>query len=94
LDLRSPVEQITRTSYALFLIVNDAKIKLTKHHWGDKQIPIKNIIVMINEKPKEDFKYVKVKSLKELNNYLTYFDPIFSEEEVDRIARYLIEIQN
>ena len=94
LDLRSPVEQITRTSYALFLIVNDAKIKLTEHHWGDKQIPIKNIIIMINEKPKEDFKYVKVKSVKELNKYVTYFEPIFSEKEVDRIAKYLIKIQN
>ncbi len=94
LDLRSPVEQITRTSYALFVLVNDAKIRLTKHHWGDKQIPIKNIIVMINEKPKDDFKYVKVKSLKELNNYLTYFEPIFSEKEVDRIAKYFIEMQN
>jgi len=94
LDLRSPVEQINRTNYALFLILNDAKIRLTEHHWGDKQIPIKNIIVMINEKPKEDFKYVKVKSLKELNNYLTYFEPIFTENEVDRIAKYLIRIQN
>ena len=94
LDLRSPVEQITRTSYALFLIVNDAKIRLTEHHWGDKQIPIKNIIVMINDKPKEDFKYVKVKSVKELNKYLTYFEPIFSEEEIDRIARYLLRLQN
>lgn len=94
LDLRSPVEQITRSSYALFLIVNDAKIRLTEHHWGDKQIPVKNIIVMINEKPKEDFKYVKVKSIKELNKYLIYFEPIFTEMEVERIAKYLIRIQN
>lgn len=92
-DFRSPVEQIIRTSYALFVLVNDAKIRLTKYHWGDKQIPIRNIIVMINEKPKEDFKYVKVKSLRELNNYLTYFEPIFSEKEVERIAEYLIEMQ-
>ena len=94
LDLRSPVEQITRSSYALFLLVNDAKIHMDNHHWGDKQIPIKNIIVMIHEKPKEDLKYVKVKSLKELNNYLTYFEHIFSEKEVERIAHYLIEMQN
>ncbi len=94
LDLRSPVEQITRTSYALFLIVNDAKIRLTEHHWGDKQIPVKNIIVMINEKPKENFKYVKVKSVRELNKYLTYFEPIFTENEVEIIAKYLIKIQN
>ena len=49
---------------------------------------------MINEKPKEDFKYVKVKSLKELNNYLTYFEPVFTEIEVNRIANYLIKNQN
>jgi len=94
LDLRSPVEQITRTSYALFLFVNDAKIRLTEHHWGEKKIPIKNIIVMINEKPKEDFKYVKVLSVNELCKYITYFEPIFTETEVDRIAKYLIGIQN
>lgn len=94
LDLRSPVEQITRTSYALFLIVNDAKTLVNEHHWGKKQIPIRNVIVMINEKPKEDFKFVKVKSLKELNNYLAYFEPVFTEEEVGRIAKYLIKIQN
>ena len=74
--------------------VNDAKIKLTEHQCGNKQIPIKNIIVMINEKPKEDFKYVKVKSLKELNKYITYFEPIFTEDEVDRISKYLIRIQD
>jgi hypothetical protein len=94
LDLRSPVEQITRTSYAIFRLVNNAKISLTEHHWGDKQIPVKNIIVMINEKPKEDFKYAKVKSVKELNKYLTYFEPIFTEKEVESIAKYLIKIQN
>jgi hypothetical protein len=94
LDLRSPVEQITRTSYALFLIVNNVKTILNEHHWGKKQIPIRNVIVMINEKPKEDFKFVKVKSLKELNKYLAYFEPVFTKEEVDRIANYLIKIQN
>ncbi len=49
---------------------------------------------MINEKPNADFKYVKVKSLGELNKYLTYFEPIFTENEVERIAKYLIKIQD
>lgn len=93
-DLRSPVEQITRTSYALFLLINDANIRLAGHHWGEKQIPVKNIIVMINHKPNQDFKYVKVKLLSELNNYLTYFEPIFTDNEVNRIAKYLLEIRN
>lgn len=52
-NLRSPVEQIMRTSYALFVILNgDSGINLNKHHWGKKQIPIRNIVVMVNEKPK------------------------------------------
>lgn len=37
---------------------------------------------MTNEKPKEEFKHVKVLSLNELNGYIKYFDQIFSEDEV------------
>ena len=93
LDLRSPVEQILRTSFALFVVVNN-KIHLDNHHWGAKQIPIRSIIVMIHAKPKEKFKYVKIKLLKELNNYIDYFDPILSISEVERVADSLIKKSN
>lgn len=93
LDLRSPVDQIIRTSYALFIVANK-QIHLNKHHWGAKQIPIRSIIVMINEKPKSEFKHVKVKQLKELNSYIEYFDPIFSKNEVDNIANQLVKNLN
>lgn len=90
LDLRSPVEQILRTSYALFVLLNSkTNISLARHHWGSKKIPIRNIIVMINEKPKEEFKHVKVLSLNELNGYIKYFDPIFNDTEVKSIFDYL-----
>ena len=93
LDLRSPVKQIMRTSYALFVLLNSEseynKIKLDRHHWGSKQIPVRNIIVMIIEKPKEKFKNVKVASLNELIGYITYFDSIFNDVEVKSIAAYL-----
>jgi len=95
LDLRSPVKQVMRTSYALFVVLNSDsehnEIDLANHHWGNKQIPIRNVIVMIHEKPKESFKYVKVKTLAELNSYITYFDPIFSDEEVKRISEYFLK---
>lgn len=98
LDLRSPVKQITRTSYALFVILNSDSqqqgIGFNRHHWGDKQLPIRNIIAMINEKPKERFKYVQVKNLTELNSYINYFDPIFDDNEVERISEYLRMIKN
>ena len=95
LDLRSPVDQIMTTNYALRILMYKAldgyQIRLKKHHWGEKQIPIRNIIVMINEKPKESFRYVKIKLLKELNSYLEFLDPIFSKEEVESIANFLVQ---
>lgn len=93
LDLRSPVEQILRTSYALFILLNSEsrfnKISLARHHWGSKKIPIKNVIIMTNEKPKEEFKHVKVLSVNELNGYVKYFDQIFNEAEVKSMFDYL-----
>jgi len=93
LDLRSPVEQIRRTSFALFVLLHSesrhSDIGLERHHWGDKKIPIRNIIVMINEKPKVEFKHVKVLSLNELIGYIQYFDQTFSGDEVNSIFEYL-----
>lgn len=93
IDLRSPVKQILRSSYALFVLLNSQSrhnnIHLECHHWGSKQIPVRNLIVMTNAKPREEFKHVKVLSLKELNGYVTYFDPIFSSAEIESICNYL-----
>ena len=93
LDLRSPVKQVLRTSFALFVLLNSESglndLRLEDHHWGAKKIPIRNIIVMINEKPREEFKHVKVLSLKELIGYIQYFDQTFDGEEVKSIFEYL-----
>ncbi|MDF1698856.1 MAG: nuclease-related domain-containing protein [Saprospiraceae bacterium] len=92
LDLRSPVAQVKRSSYALFVLVNstnDRLLGLMDHHWGKKQIPIRSLIVMIGQKPKENFKYVKIKTLSELNGYIEHFEPIFKDEEIYNIAHYL-----
>jgi hypothetical protein len=93
LSLRSPVEQIKRTSFALFVLLNSDSeyndMHLSHHHWGDKKIPIRNVIVMIHQKPKEEFKFVKVATLNELNGYISYFDAIFNDEEVKSISNYL-----
>lgn len=93
LDLRSPVEQIKRTSYALFSMLNSDSdrndIKLESHHWGDKKIPLRNVIVMTNAKPHAEFKHVKVVALRDLIGYINYFERIFNAGEVFRIANYL-----
>ena len=94
LDMRSPIKQIQRTSYALFTLLNSESNRsangLNWHHWGTKQIPIRNVVVMINEKPREKFNFVAVKSLNELNGYINYFNPVFSDEEFRRVADRLM----
>lgn len=98
LSLRSPVKQIKRTSYVLFKLLNNEMsnfhLRLYKHHWGDKKISIKNLIVLTNTKPKEEFQYVKILTLNELLGYINYFKPIFSNIETQRIAEFLIKINN
>ena len=93
-DLRSPVEQIKRTGFAMFVVLNrisGAFGNIGIHHWGESQIPIKNLIVMINNKPRNVFKFVKVLKLNELNNYVSQFDEIYSKSDVNRIAEVLLD---
>ncbi|KAB8155149.1 hypothetical protein EZY14_004490 [Kordia sp. TARA_039_SRF] len=89
ISLRSPIEQIERANFALYIYISQ-NITLNEHHWGEQKIPIRNLIVMINNKPKGEFKYVKVKLLKEMNNYINYFEPILTEKQVNKIADILI----
>lgn len=94
LDLRSPIQQIKRSSYALFILLNPKDGQSTrilkKHHWGKKKLPVKNIVAMIHHKPKDQFNHVVIKKLKELNDYITYFEPLFDSNEVRNIADLLI----
>lgn len=98
LSLRSPVQQIKRTSFVLFKLLNNEMnnfhLPLDKHHWGDKKISIKNLIVLTNTKPKEEFQYVKILTLNELLGYINYFKPTFSSIETQRIAEFLVKIND
>ena len=92
INLRSPVEQIERSNFALYIYLSE-NITLNEHHWGEQQIPIRNLIVMINNKPKSKFKFVKIKLLNELNDYINYFEPILTESQIERITNKLIKRQ-
>tara|TARA_R110002126_G_scaffold193556_1_gene341872 strand:+ start:5291 stop:6340 length:1050 start_codon:yes stop_codon:yes gene_type:complete len=89
ISLRSPVEQIRRSNFALYIYISE-NITLNEHHWGEQKIPIRNLIVMINNKPNTQFKYVSIKLLRELNAYINYFEPILTEEQVNEISSQLI----
>ncbi|SIR08152.1 nuclease-related domain-containing protein [Maribacter ulvicola] len=89
ISLRSPIEQIRRSNFALYIYISE-NITLHNHHWGEQKIPIRNLIVMINNKPNTEFKFVSVKLLKELNDYIKYFEPILTEEQVNEITSHLV----
>lgn len=98
LSLRSPVQQIKRTSFVLFKLLNNEisnhHLRLDRHHWGDKKISIRNLIVLTNTKPKEEFQYVKILTVNELVGYVNYFKPSFSNMETQKIADFLVDINN
>ncbi|MBC6491383.1 nuclease-related domain-containing protein [Flavihumibacter stibioxidans] len=98
LSLRSPVQQIKRTSFVLFKLLNNEMsknyLRLDRHHWGDKKISIRNIIVLTNTKPKEEFQFVKILNVNELLGYVNYFKPTFSNTETQRIVEYLVDSNN
>lgn len=98
LNLRSPIEQIRRMNFAIFNILNnersDYHIRLNSHHWGNKKIPIKNLVVLTNTKPKEDFQHVKILTVNELLSYVNYFKPIFSPQETKQIVDMILWIQD
>lgn len=87
-NLRSPIKQIERANFALYIYVSE-NVSLNEHHWGEQTIPIRNLIVMINNKPTGKFKYVAVKLLKELNDYLKYFEPVLNQSQLDKVVRQL-----
>ncbi len=95
-NLYSPVQQIKRANLALYKILNrdfsNVKLLLTKHHWGSRKVPIKNLIVFIKHKPIEQFEYVKILTLNELVGYIKYFNRCFSTDEVQSMADYLLRI--
>lgn len=95
-SLRSPVEQVKRTNYALYKMlagdIVDSGLILNRHHWGHKKVPIRNLVVLTNQRPKEEFQFVKILRLNELLRYVKYFEPIFSNGETQRIADYLLNL--
>lgn len=94
LNLRSPVSQLRRINFALFKVLNEKTegLSLNQHHWGKRKIALKNIVVLISQKPLEEFQYVKIVTLNELLHYIKYFPPIFTRKETERLASELVSL--
>lgn len=89
ISLRSPIEQIERSNFALYIYISK-NITLNDHHWGEQRVPVRNLIVMIKNKPKGEFKYVSIKLLRELNDYIKYFEPVLTDKQFNKIVTEFI----
>lgn len=91
-DFWSPVKQVRRLGFAIYKIVSEELIhKLGRNPWGDRRIPVRNIVVFTGAKPNEDFQFVRILNPNELRNYINYFKPIFSKSETEIIANYMLK---
>ena len=92
IDLFSPVKQLLRSSFAIFVILNDAikygGLSLFTQHWGAQKISPRNIILMIHNKPHQDFQYVNILTLPEIRNHITFGENKFSVDQVDQLVRF------
>ena len=92
-DLFSPVKQLQRHNFAMFVLLNDAvrrrEIKGFSDHWGDKKISPRRIILLTGYKPKGEYNYVKLLSVFELVSYLSYGESIFSSKVIKSLTAYL-----
>lgn len=92
-DLFSPVKQLRRSSFAMFVLLNQAiengELNAFTRNWGEQKISPKNIILLMNHKPVEEFQYVKILSLAEINKHITYGNTIFPKIETDALVNYL-----
>ncbi len=95
-DLFSPVKQLRRHNYAIFVLLNKAvgegELAGFSGHWGERKISPKNIILLTGHKPQEEYQYVKILSVSEIVRYISYKgrQPMFSGEELKSLVDYLI----
>jgi hypothetical protein len=90
-DMFFPVNQVRRAGYVLYVMLSDPETVLGRRHlWGKQRIPVRNLIVFTAHKPTNEFQFVKILSLNQLEGYINYFKPIYSPEDTLRIAEFFI----
>jgi len=96
LNFHSPVRQVKRANFALFVMLHAGTSGgshiFRKHPWGNKKIPIRNLVVFTNHKPTEQFDFVSILALKDLRNHIQRYKPYFSDVETRAMAGHLLAL--
>jgi hypothetical protein len=90
-DLLSPIKQIRRGGYALFILLNDyiKETKLFSSNWGTTKLSISNILLMMNSSTNEQFQFVKILTENNFIEYVTQRPKILNEEQIKYLVKYL-----
>lgn len=91
----SPVKQLKRNGFALFVILNQAiengHISGFAHHWGDKQMSPKKILCFLRHAPSENFQHVTILSPQQLAHYIHQQRQLFSRQQIQSLVHYLLK---
>ncbi len=83
-NLFSPVKQLRRGGFALFVTLNNTirRYRVFNNHWGSTQVPVANILLMMNATTNEQFQFVKILTESNLLNHITNRPVTLTNEQV------------
>ena len=85
-DLLSPVTQVRRHGFAMFVLLNEAVRAgglVFTDHWAARKISPKNVILFAGYQPEEkkEYQFVKIVLMSEILDYVSYGRKVFNKEE-------------
>ena len=93
-DFFSPVTQVQRFNFALFVVLNQAVASGSLHsfitHLGDQKISPINIVATLKPPPSQEFQYVKIISCYSLRSHIENSKRILSEDNVNDLEQFLL----
>ncbi len=83
-------DQVKRTNFALYCYFNPRRSGFFSLFIKQKKIKVRSILLMIGHKTDGKDSFVKVLKLSQLKNYITYFSPILTDQEMQDILNRLL----
>lgn len=90
-ELFSPIKQVKRGGFALFIIINDLvkNTRLFSNNWGTTKVTVSNILLLMNSTTNEQFQYVKVLTEDNFIDYIIRRPEILKEEQIKFLVNRL-----
>ncbi|ULQ61024.1 NERD domain-containing protein [Brucepastera parasyntrophica] len=85
-DLFSPIKQLKRGSFALFVILNniirEEEPAVFSNNWGETKLSVSNILLMMNSTTSEQFQFVKILTESNFINYIIKRPIVLNDRQI------------